>query len=259
MKAALGDALVTNQLEMGIVGDVDAETTIVSVARTFGALPKRTNPQHEYSKARTAPWSTATGTFDIPHKGEPNQLGWRRVWLTTGDNDQRTTQTMDLLARVVSLRLIVELREKLGATYGGSASSSMADTYSERGTFSISTSGDPKDLAAIEASVDAIIAEMRAAPVERDLFERARKPVLEGYADWRKQNGTWIGVVAEAQTNPNRLDRFRNSEARFTSITPDDVWKLAKLYLAKPAQFTFRALPDKSIIAAGEKAKASNH
>ena len=258
LRAALGDALVTNQLEIGIVGDVDADTVIASVARTFGALPKRSSSRHEYGKERVAPWSTAAGTFDIPHKGEPNQLGWRRVWTTTGDNNQRTTQTMDLLARILTLRLTDELREKLGATYGGSAGSSMSDTYPERGTFSISTSGDPKDMAAIEAAVDSIITEVLAAPVASDLFERARKPVLASYADWRKQNGTWIGVVAEAQTNPGRLDRFRNSEALFTSITPDDVWKLAKQYLAKPAQFTFRALPDKSIITARDKAKPSD-
>lgn len=258
LKAALGDVLVTNQLEIGIVGDVDADTAIASVARTFGALPERTSPRHEYSEARIAPWSAATGTFDIPHKGELNQLGWRRIWITTGDNDQRTTQTMDLLARILTLRLTDELREKLGATYGGSAGSSMSDTYRERGTFSISTSGDPKDLAAIESAVDSIIAEILTAPVQRDVYERARRPVLESYADWRKQNGTWIGVVSEAQTNPNRLDRFRNSEARFTSITPEDVWKMAKLYLAKPAQFTFRALPDTSIVSAVEKTGSSD-
>jgi zinc protease len=246
LKAALGDTLTNNRVEIGVVGDVDADAVIASVARSFGALPKREATRANYAAARSAPWSTATGTFDIPHKGEANQLGWRRVWTTTGDTDQRQTQTMDLLARVVTLRLIDELREKLGATYGGSASSSMSATYPERGTFSISTNGDPKDLAAIEAAVDAIIAEILAAPVERDLFERARKPVLESYADWRKRNDTWIGVVSEAQTDANRLDRFRNSEARFTAITPDDVWKIAKIYLAKPAQFTFRALPEKA-------------
>ncbi len=250
LKTVLGDALMSNRLEIAIVGDVDADTAIASVARSFGALPKRKTVQPEYEEARTTAWSTTTGTFDIPHKGETNQLGWRRVWTTTGDTDQRQTQMMDLLARVVTLRLIDELREKLGATYGGSASSSMSDAYPERGTFSISTNGDPKDLAAIEAAVDAIIAEILAGPVERDLFERARKPVLESYADWRKRNDTWIGVASEAQTDPDRLDRFRNSEANFTAITPDDVWKLAKQYLARPAQFTFRALPVKAEAAA---------
>ncbi len=166
----------------------------------------------------------ASGSFDIPHKGEANQLGWRRVWTTTDDSDQKVTQGMDLLARIVTLRLIDELREKLGATYGGGASSSMSNLYPGRGTFSISTSGDPKDLAAIEATVDGIIAELTAAPAEADLFERARKPVLESYADWRKRNETWIGVVAEAQTNPARLDRFRRSEELFKTITPDDLF-----------------------------------
>lgn len=253
LKAALGNVLTSNRLEIAIVGDIDADSAIASVARSFGAQPERTAAQQDYVGARATAWSTEIGTFDIVHKGEANQLGWRRVWTTTGDTDQRQTQTMDLLARVVTLRLIDELREKLGATYGGSANSSMSDTYPERGTFSISTSGEPKNMVAIEAAVDAIISEILAAPVERDLFERARKPVLESYADWRKRNDTWIGVASEAQTDPDRLDRFRNSEARFASLTPNDLWKLSKQYLAKPAQFTFRTLPDKAVIAASEK------
>ena len=86
-----------------------------------------------------------------------------------------------------------------------------------------------------------------AAPVDADLFERARKPVLASYADWKKRNDVWLGVAAEAQTNADRLNRFRQNEANFTSITAQDIWSLAKLYLDKPAEFTFRALPDELI------------
>ena len=123
----------------------------------------------------------------------------------------------------------------------------MSDVYRDRGAFSISTSGDPKDLAAIERGVDLVITEIVKAPVDGDLFERARKPVLESYADWKKRNPTWLGVAAEAQTNPDRLNRFRQNEKMFNSITAQDLWALAKQYLAKPAQFTFRALPDAAI------------
>ena len=125
-----------------------------------------------------------------------------------------------------------------------------------RGTFSIATSGDPKELAAIEAAVDGIVAELVAAPADADLFERARKPVLESYIDWRKRNDTWIGVAAEAQTDPMRVDRFRNSEKLFKSITPKNVWEMARTYLGKPAQFTFRALPE-TVIAEKSAAAAS--
>jgi zinc protease len=249
LKAALGDALLKNRLEIALVGDIDEEAAIASVARTFGAMPGRETVGADFVEAVQSSWSQTRGNFDIPHKGEPNQLGWRRVWTTTDDSDQKVAQGMDLLARIVTLRLIDELREKLGATYGGGASSSMSNLYPGRGTFSISTSGDPKDLAAIEATVDGIIAELTSAPAEADLFERARKPVLESYADWRKRNETWIGVAAEAQTNPARLDRFRRSEELFKAITPEFVWELAKKWVSQPAPFTFRALPAETIAA----------
>lgn len=249
LKTELGDALVKNRLEIALVGEIDEDAAIASVARTFGALPPRDKPIDDYADERATRWSDSIGSFDIAHRGEANQLSWRRAWITDGDSDQKRTQTVDLLARIVTVRLIDELREKLGATYGGGASSSMSKVYPGRGLFTVATTGDPKDLSAIEATVDAIIAEMVDKPVDADLFERARKPVLESYADWRLRNDTWIGVADEAQTRPETLDRFRNSEQSFKSITANDVWQLAKLYLGQPPRYTFRALPDEVIAA----------
>jgi zinc protease len=123
----------------------------------------------------------------------------------------------------------------------------MSNVYPGRGTFAIATSGDPKDLPAIEAAVDAIVTELREAPVSKDVFERARKPVLESYIDWKKQNGSWIGIASIAQSNPKRLDRFRNSEELFKTITAEDVWKLAKQWLEPSTSFTFRAVPDELV------------
>ena len=252
LKSTLGDALRQNRLEIALVGDVDEDAAIAAVARSFAALPTRADVGKDYSAQLQPAWSAQRGNFDIPHNGEANQLAWRRVWTTTGDHDQKTTQSMDLLARVTTLRLTDELREKLGATYGVSANSDMSNLYLQRGTFSVATAGDPKDIATIEATVDQVISALVKSPIDSDLFERARKPVLESYADWKKKNNTWLGVVAETQTNPDRLKRFRESVTNFASITVNDLWELAKQYLDKPAEFTFRALPDE-MVSAGEK------
>jgi zinc protease len=246
LRAALGDALKTNRLEIGLVGDLDEAAVIKSVAASFGALPKRRSDVDPYTEARTTRWSAATGVHEIPHRGETNQLGWQRVWTTTDNKDTRLELSMDLLANVIRIQLLDELREKLGATYGADADSDMSSIYPGRGTFRISTSGDPKDLAAIEAAVDAIIAEIVKKPVDADIFERARKPVLESYADWRKSNGTWISYVAQAQTRTDLLDEFRYNEKLFQSLTADDIWKAAQKFLSGPAQFTFRAIPAKA-------------
>ena len=255
LKTALGEALQQNRLEIALVGDLDEEAAIAAVARSFGALPTRADDGKDYSAQLQPGWSAKRGNFDIPHNGEANQLAWNRVWTTTGDNDQKTMQSMNLLARVATLRLTDELREKLGATYGVSAQSEMSNLYLQRGTFSVSTSGDPKDIATIESTVDQVISALVKSPVDPDVFERARKPVLESYADWKKQNNTWLGVVAEAQTSTDQLNRFRQAEANFASITTQDLWALAKLYLSKAAEFTFRALPDEMVSGGVESAE----
>ena len=72
----------------------------------------------------------------------------------------------------------------------------------------------------------------------------------------------WLRLMANENVSPDQLDfhktqvkltalveRFRNSEDLFKSITPADVWEQAKIFLGKPAQFTFRALPDEMVAA----------
>jgi zinc protease len=245
LDTALGNALSTNRIEIGLVGAIDEDAAIAVVARTFGALPARKAQGADYADARKTVWSGDTGNHDVTHRGEANQLSWRRTWTTSDDSDYRLQHALDILANIVQIRLLDELREKLGATYGASADSDMSSIYPGRGTFTVSTDGDPKDLAAIEAAVDAVIAQLIAAPVSADLFERARKPTLEAYADWKKQNGTWARLTAEAQTDPRALQRFRISEDQYKSITPEEVQAAAKKMLEGKATYTFRAVPVK--------------
>ncbi len=245
LRTALGDALLKNPLEIALVGDFDEAAAIASVAKTFGTLPVRATTKDSYDEARKYAYSSDKGTHKIEHKGQANQLAWSRRWITTDDHDQKTKQVLDLLSRVVSERLLDILREKLGATYSPSASSRLSSVYPGRGTFNIAISGDPKDLAKIESSVDEIIAEIIKAPPANDLFERARKPVLASYADWRKNNDTWIDLASVAQSRPDRLERFRKSEEMFKTITPQDIWAAAKTYLGHKADYTFQSLPAK--------------
>ncbi len=243
LKDALGDALAKNQVEIALVGDLDEAAAIAAVAKTFGAIPMRKAEADPYAEARNTTWSPERRIYNVPHRGEADQLSWRRTWTTSDGMDQKLDFTMDLLARIVTIRLLDELRERLGASYSGGATSYMSQIYPGRGTFSIRTSGDPKDLEAIEKAVDGIIAEIAVGPVSADLFERARKPALEAYRDWRQKNSTWIGVAARAQTRPDRLDRFRRSEETYRSITPDDVHQAALRFLKDRESYIFRAVP----------------
>ena len=244
LKAALGDALTTNAIEIGIVGDIQEKDAIQAIAQTFGALPKRKFKTNNYDEERIANWSDNRGIHIVTHKGEPDQLAWQRIWTTDDDSDYKLSQIMGLLARIINLNLTEELREKLGATYASNVSSSMSSTYIGRGSFSISTAGDIDKLELIEETIDKVIADTVAQMPSADIFDRARKPRLESYADWRLRNGTWMGIVDTAQTQPKWIERFRINEKIYKSITREDIWEAAKKFLSKDNHFTFRSIPE---------------
>lgn len=250
LKPLIEAKLKSGRIEIGLVGDIDEAKAIEFVGRTFGALPRRSSEELDLAAAKASTYSEKFGTHTFLHRGEANQLSWRRVWTTTDDGDFRLEQTMSLLADIAQIRLIEELREQLGATYGAGANSEMSDVFPGRGSFSISTSGDPKDIDKIEAAVDKVVTELLSAPVSADLFERARKPNLERYADWKKRNATWIDIVDQAQTEPQRIERFRINEELYRSITPGDVLAAARRFLIADRSYTFRAVPK-----AGETSK----
>lgn len=243
LRNALGDALQTNALEIGIVGDISEEDAIATIAKTFGALPPRKTEIPSYDDQRIANYSTKFGTYNITHKGEPDQLAWRRIWTTDDDDDFKLELTMELLADIINLKLTEQLREKLGATYGANVRSSMSSIYQGRGSFAISTSGDVEKIDLIEQTVDTLLANTIAKMPSKDIFERARKPQIESYTDWRLRNSTWVSILDTAQSQDIWLERFRNNEKLYRSITRKDIWNAAKKYLTRDS-FTFRSIPE---------------
>lgn len=249
LRALISPALASGAIEIGLVGDFDEAEAIAAVAATLGALPKRALANQARDEVRD--WPVKPAIFTIAHRGEPDQLAWSRLWPTTDDKDQKLTLTMEVLSQIFQLRLTDELREKLGATYGSSADSEMSPHWRGWGSFSVSAAGDVARLDEIEAAVERITAELRDEPVDADLFARAREPTLKAYATRLTKNGTWTAIVDEAQSRPDRLERFRKAEAVYRAITPAEVQAAARRFLTPTRAYTFRAVPAASPLAAG--------
>ncbi len=243
-------SLATGAIEIGLVGDFEADDAIKAVAATMGALPPRVTANTTRAKIEPRGWDAAPGNYAIAHRGEPDQLAWTRLWPTTGDTDLKLAVTMNVLAEVFSIMLTDELREKLGASYGGSASSSMSDLFKDFGQFSVATAGDVGRLSEIEAAVGRITADLIAEPIDADLFARAREATLKAYETRLTRNTTWAGIVDETQLRPESLARFVESEPLYKAITPQDLRAAAVRFLKPGASYTFRSVPAGHALAA---------
>ena len=243
VRSVVGPQLAEGPLALGLVGDFDPDAAIKAVAATLGALPPRPARSEAVPAAAPARFVADRSTKVLTHSGAADQGAMTLSWPTTDGRDLQSDLTRDLLAAVMSLRLTDKLREELGATYSPQAFSYAPLAFEGFGHITAFMTVPPETMDSTAKAVREIASELASAPVSADLFDRARNPIRAGLERSETQNGGWLGLVAEAQSDPALLDRRRQRRQVLEAITPADVQAAAKRYLdAQPVEI--RVVPE---------------
>ncbi|WP_068074539.1 M16 family metallopeptidase [Novosphingobium lentum] len=244
LKTVIADRLAHGAIEIGLVGDLDEAQAIALVGRTLGALPPREPDFRAYTAERERGFTPARGLALVRHTGDPHQALIRYVWPTRDDADPVETLALELLEQVTAIEVLDTVREKLGKSYSPGASSAPSHVWRGYGTFSVQATVDVTDIAATHDALDATMAGLVAAPVDADILDRARAPMLERLDNALKSNSGWLSLVSRAQTQADRIDRYRQARARLQAMTPADLQALAKRYLAPGKAVQIVVLPE---------------
>ncbi|WP_120716397.1 M16 family metallopeptidase [Tsuneonella amylolytica] len=243
LKAAIGDRLARGAIEIGMVGDIDEAAAIALVGKTLGALAERETDFRPREEARERTFTTDRGARTVVHTGEPDQAVLQMVWPTSDDRDFAGLLRLELLERVMRIELTEEIREKLGKAYSPSAANASSGTYRGYGTFTVSSSVDVGDVGATRAAIRAVLERLAAEPVDDDVLDRARKPMLEAYDNMFKTDGGWLRAAARAQTESWQVDRMLTGKAAASAVTAADIQATAARYLKPGDAVEIVALP----------------
>src|SRR5690606_6291826 len=219
-RALMQGALSGAAVEIGIVGDITEEQAVAAVARTFGALPERAAAPETFGDARNVRFpSPAPDLVTLTHSGQPDQAAALVFWPTPDGTDKILARKLSLLAEVLQIRVIEEVREELGATYSPSVGGSFSRDFPGYGYISIRMEVRTEDVDDLFQVADEIAADFAAGNITQDQFDRALRPLLAGIDENQEQNPYWMSVVAQAQTMPENLDRHRTQRADYEAIT----------------------------------------
>ena len=246
LQSWLDPNLSSSAIEIGVVGDVDVEEIIKEVARTFGALPKvdENAPAIDSKDVALEFPQGSPRAVKLSHAGEAGTALLRIYWPAPDGRDVTTSRNVSMLTELFKLRLTEVMREEEGASYSPSAFSFSPRVYPNYGYIGASLELDPKDIDRISAKVDEIAAEFRAGEIDDELFERAIKPARERVETSLENNGYWMSIISESQTDPERLERHRSRSEAYQNMTVEDLKSLAKTLFDPKDAYRVQVLPE---------------
>jgi len=240
--------LQTGAIEIAVVGDIDEDQVIRLVAKTFGALPMRAAAPTRFRSDKPVVFRQDKTPLVFTHAGEANQALAYVYWPVTDvdpDADPQTARVLAATAAVMRLKVIEEIREVLGATYSPSASASLSSVNPGFGYVNAGAEVKPEDVDRVIAALEGIAAKMRAGEISDDEFSRAITPSLEALPQNATSNGYWLGLIAQAQSRPDLMERSKLPavEASLRALTKADVVAAAQRWLTEAAQQEARVIP----------------
>ncbi len=244
LRQDIGDRLAHGAVELALVGDFEPERAIDLVARTLGTLPQRESDFRAYTANRQRPFTETRGTRMIRHGGQADQALLHLAWPTRDDAELAETLRLELLEKVMRIELTDSLREKLGKAYSPRARSSLSHYYDGYGVFSITASVDVADIEETRSAISDTLERLRATPIEPDILQRARQPMLESLDNALKTNGGWMHLVDRAQSEADRIDRFLAAKPLLAGLTAADVQTAAQRYLHPDEAVQILVLPE---------------
>lgn len=243
LKAWLTPALQKGYMEVAVIGDVDVEKVMQSLAATFGALPERMNKKPDFAEARRVSMPADTKDKDFAFVTEIPRAYALAYWPTEDMLDIKRTRRLVLLGEIFDDRLRLKIREELGETYSPAGYHVASDTFKGYGYMTSMATLKPEQVAKVKPMfLD--IAQGLSAGITDDEFQRAREPQLQQLVQMRRDNKYWLTrVLVNAQSQPYRLDWCRSLMDDFSGIKKEELEGLAKQYLGKEKSLTVGLLP----------------
>ncbi|MCC5997020.1 MAG: insulinase family protein [Oceanicaulis sp.] len=240
----LAPALAAAPVEITIVGDITVERAQDVAAATFGALPQRAADWPDFGHNRQIAFPDPAREPHVLYFDGQDYQGMANVYFPVGDGfDSRRRRALDLMAEVFSLKAVERFREREGATYSPIVQGQPSTVFPGFGFLWVGLDVAVGDIARMYEIVDEIAGVMAEGGISEDELQRARQPVLERLREQRERNAFWINALARTQTDPDRLEDLRTSEAHYREVSVDEIAALARETMDPASAFRLTILP----------------
>ncbi len=248
-KERFGDA---GSMEFVFVGSFKEEEIIPLIEQYIGSLPT------------TAKKFAAVDNKVRPVKGKKNLMvkkgkDERSLILQLHSGEVPYSQDLELKAEaateVLNIRIIEELREKIGGIYGGGIFGSLESEPYDSYTFAVQLPCGPEKADTLLKAINKEIKEIATKGPSQKNLDKVKQQWREQHKIDLKENEDWLTAITESKFPANNIDYFVNYEKYIDKLTVKDVQMAAAKLLNGPNVFTAIQMPENYV--PGEEKKTA--
>lgn len=223
-QAWLDKLIAESPIEVTVVGDIPQQRAMELVSRYLGALPKRDRVSSAtYASLRKLDRPAGPRIIEKTVDSPTPQAFVYSGFYGADDTNVADSRALSMAARILSTRMVKEVREEAQLVYSISAGSRPATIFPGFGTFSASAPTEPSKTAALVEKLGSMYAAFAAAGPTADELDVAKRQMATTFAEQVKEPGYWSGRLNLMTLRGASLDEFVNSPAAYQALTTDQV------------------------------------
>ena len=232
LRALLKEPLAHGYLELSIVGDFDIDQAIAAVSATFGSLPARAAVKPDYREARAVHFPHTQGLTTFAYDSSDPKALAAAYWPTTDFSQVSEVRRLYVLSKVLGNRVLERARNVEGLTYTAQGEHAPSQAFPGYGILYAAVDAAPDRARGLAEEIITIAGEIYDKGVTEDELERARNPVVSELKRLLNTNGYLLSaIVSGSQERPEKLARATTSVQELSSLTVEDLNRVARKYL----------------------------
>ncbi|NDG64771.1 MAG: insulinase family protein, partial [Planctomycetes bacterium] len=232
-QAWLEKLIAESPIEIAIVGDISKERAIELATHYLGALSSRPRISPEtYSGLRTLKRPAGPRVFEKTLDTPTKQAFVLSGFYGADQTNREDARALGMAARILSTRMVTEVREKEQLVYSIGASSRGATTFPGFGVFSASAPTQPSKTQPLVDKLASMYAEFaKNGPTDEEM-DIAKKQMANTFDEQLKEPAYWSGRIDLMTYQGTNLDDVVKEPEAYQSMTAKQVKDVFAKYYA---------------------------
>ncbi|MEO5957892.1 MAG: insulinase family protein [Opitutaceae bacterium] len=202
------EPLARGYVEVTIVGDLPEEAALRTVTRTLGSLAPRAATKTTAEAPKPVVVTAAAGYTRIEFVGEQNTGLVVGTWPINSVIRVRDQVALQVLAKILEIRVRGEVREKMGFAYSPSAEFEPYDGFGDFGLLRAQIDCAPNDASRVAPVVQGIGARIAAEGVKEGEFIGARGILKSQLRQAFRDSNFLVNAIMRAQERSEELEEI---------------------------------------------------